>query len=180
MNSLIKTACLILIFFCSCKAPDTSTEGWQMVFQNDANGQVTFGDKSKLIDAVRLGYPVRIGWGSNRIEHVANADFLSIFEGEEVFAQINTIVGQAPQKTGDSLKVRFRTQNHWTSISGTNGYSTSLMTNYLQDTLVGGGTDKNIATTWYVLFPSHQLDIEARPLWRKDSPNWKKWEEKKE
>ena len=33
-----------------------------MTFQNDANGQTTFGEKSKLIDAVRLGYPIRIGW----------------------------------------------------------------------------------------------------------------------
>lgn len=181
MNNLIKLSGLILIFFCSCKTPDTSYEGWQMVFQNDANGQVTFGDKSKLIDAVRLGYPVRIGWGSNRVEHVTNADFLTIFDGEEVFAQINTIVGQAPQIDGDSLKVRFREQNHWTQISGTNGYSTNFMTNYFQDTLIGGGgTDRYTATTWYVLFPNHQLDIEARPLWRKESPNWENWEKKNE
>lgn len=166
---------LILIVFFSCQSSNKSNEGWQMVFKNDANGQAVFGNKSKLIDAVRLGYPVRIGWGSNRIEHVANADFLTVFEGKEVFAQIRTIIGQEPRIDGDSLKIRFRTQNNWTKTAGTNGYTTGLMTDYFKDTIAGGGTDRYSATTWYVLYPSHELDIEARPLWREGSPNWEKW-----
>ncbi|AXT60372.1 hypothetical protein D1816_08410 [Aquimarina sp. AD10] len=166
---------VILLLFCSCQKPDNSNTGWQKVFQNDENGETIFGDKSKLIDAVRLGYPIRIGWGSNRVEHVADADFLTIFEGEEVFAQIKTILGQAPRIDGDSLKIRFRTQNHWTSIAGTNGYTTSIMTNYMQDTLVGGDKDRYRSSTWYVLYPNHGLNIEAKPLWQKTSPNWEKW-----
>ena len=95
---------------CSCRNLENSNAGWQKVFQNDASGAVVFGDKSKLIEAVRLGYPIRIGWGGMRVEHVAVADFLTIFEGEEVFAQINTIIGQAPAIENDSLKIRFRTE----------------------------------------------------------------------
>jgi len=171
---------ILLIVCCSCESPVTSNGGWQKVFQNDANGQESFGDKSELIAAVRQGYPVRIGWGSSRIEHVAEADFLTIFEGKEVFAQISTIVGQEPRIDNDSLKIRFRLENHWTKIAGTNGYSTGLVTNYFQDTIVGGGTDRNTATTWYVLYPDHELDIEARPLWRANSPYWEQWNEKKE
>lgn len=171
---MIRFLGLFLIMFCSCQPSQTG--GWQMVFQNDADGKATFGDKSKLIDAVRLGYPVRIGWGSSRIEHVADADFLTIFQGEEVFGQINTIIGQAPRIDGDSLKVRFRTNNHWTKIAGTNGYSSGFMTDYFQDTLLGGGVDRYTTTRWYVLYPNHQLEIPARPLWREDSPHWEKWE----
>ncbi len=166
---------LLLLLFCACQVPTTSNAGWQKVFQNDANGKSTFGDKTKLLEAVRLGYPIRLGWGSNRVEHVADADFLTIFEGEEVFAQIKTIIGQAPRIDGDSLKIRFRTNNHWTKIAGTNGYSTAFMTDYLQDTMVGGGVDRYSASTWYVLYPSHQLNIDAKPLWRETSPNWEKW-----
>ncbi len=166
---------MLFIYLTACHSTTDHQAGWQKVFQNDANGEVLHGDKSKLIDAVRLGYPVRIGWGSNRVEHVADADFLTIFEGEEVFAQIRTILGQAPRIDGDTLKVRFRTENHWTKIAGTNGYSSGLMTNYLKDTLVGGGTDRYTATTWYVLYPSHPPAIDGLPLWRKDAPNWEKW-----
>lgn len=164
----------LLFLICSCQTPSNLKAGWQKVFQNDAAGKTVFGEKSKVIDAVRLGYPVRIGWGGMSVEHIADADFLTIFQGEEVFAQINTILGQAPTIEGDSLKIRFRTQNHWTKIAGTNGYSTGLMTDYLQDTIVVGGTDRYTATAWYVLYPNHQLDIQARPLWRKESSNWEK------
>lgn len=159
--------------------PNDSVSGWQKVFKNDANGDAIFGDKSKVLDAVRLGYPVRIGWGSNRIEHVADADFLSIFQGEEVFAQIKPIIGQAPRIDGDSLKIRFRPENQWTKIAGTNGYSTSLMTNYFQDTIVGGGDDRYGSTVWYVLYPDHTQKIEPTPLWREESTNWTKWENSK-
>lgn len=166
---------LFFLILCSCQPPSQSNSGWQKVYQNDASGEATFGDKQKLMDAVRLGYPVRIGWGSTRVEHVADADFLTIFEGE-VFAQIRTIVGQAPVIEGDSVKVRFRTQNHWTKISGTNGYSTGFMTDYFEGAVVGGGIDRYTSTTWYVLYPEHQINIEARPLWREGSPNWEAWQ----
>ena len=49
------------------------------------------------------------------------------------------------------------------------------MTNYMQDTLVGGDTDRYRSSTWYVLYPNRALNIEAIPLWRKTSPNWEKW-----
>lgn len=169
----------LLLLFCYCQPPNTSKSGWQKVFVNDQDGKVVFGEKSKLKDAVRLGYPIRIGWGSNRVEHVADADFLTIFEGE-VFAQIESIIGQAPRIDNDSVKIRFRLQNRWTKISGTNGYDTAFMANYMKDTIVGGGTDGYNSTTWYVLYPDHQLDIEARPLWKTESPNWKDWKQKEE
>ncbi|WP_400078119.1 hypothetical protein [Winogradskyella sp. R77965] len=97
-----------------------SNYGWQKVFQNDANGATVFGDKSKLINAVRSGYPISIGWGGGGVEHVTDANFLTIYEGE-VFAQIQTILGQNPIIENDSVKIKFREQNHWTMITGTNG-----------------------------------------------------------
>ena len=128
---------LIFIFCMSCQETTVAKTGWQKVFKNNADGNTVFGNKKQLIDAVRLGYPVRIGWGGRRVEHVTDADFLTIFEGE-VFAQIKAIVGQAPSVTNDSIKIRFRAENQWTKIAGTNGYSNGFMTNYMQDSVVGG------------------------------------------
>ena len=175
---MIRLLTIILILFCSCAHPSKSGVGWQKVYKNGSDGQSTFGDKNELIDAVRLGYPIRIGWGGNRVEHVAAADFLTIFEGE-VFAQIETIIGQAPRIDGDSIKIRFRDENQWTKIAGTNGYSTALMTDYLQDSIINGGKDRYLSTTWYVLYPANHGIINAKPLWRTGSPNWKKWNERK-
>ncbi len=162
---------LVILSLAACQT-HKSKSGWQKVYKNDKNGQAVFGDKSKLFEAVRLGYPIRIGWGGNRVEHTADAQFMTILDGKEVFAQITPIVGQAPTLRGDSLRIRFRINNHWTKIAGTNGYSTALMTDYLNDSIVGGGDDRYAATTWYVLYPEHDLTIEPTPLWREDSPKW--------
>lgn len=171
------TLLFLTVLFFSCLPQEHPRSGWQLVYKNDADGKALFGEKEKLLAAVRLGYPVRIGWGSNRIEHVADADFLTIFEGEEVFAQIKPILGQRPAIDGDSLKIHFRTNNNWVKMSGTNGFSTSLMTDYLQDSIVGNNSRYN-ATTWYINYPLNPPDIPARPLWREESPNWEKWNKK--
>lgn len=169
---------LILLFSLSACQPSIKNEGgWQKVYQNDQDGQSMYGEKDKLLNAVRLGYPVRIGWGSSRIEHVADADFLTIFQGEEVFAQIKKIIGQAPSIQNDSLKINFRKENHWTKIASTNGYTSTLMTNYLNDSIVGG-RERYSTTTWYVLYPNYKSNIKPMPLWHKESPNWNKWNEK--
>ena len=168
---------ILLCLLTNCQSPTPTASGWQLVYKNDADGQALFGNKEQLLDAVRLGYPIRIGWGSNRVEHVATADFLTIFNGSEVFAQIKPIIGQRPQVNGDSLKISFRTNNNWVKMAGTNGFSTSLMTDYMQDTIVGGG-ERYTATTWYVNYPANPIPIEARPLWRANAPLWEEWEEK--
>jgi len=166
---------ILFSLFTSCQSSTPTTSGWQLVYKNDANGQAIFGKKEQLLDAVRLGYPIRIGWGSNRVEHVADADFLTIFNGTEVFAQIKPIIGQRPQVNGDSLKIAFRANNQWLKMAGTNGYATSLMTDYLQDTIVGNN-ERFSATTWYVNYPANPQNIVARPLWRANTPLWKEWE----
>ena len=165
---------LVCIGVIGCQKQNHNS-GWRKVYKNDASGKAVFGDKDQLLDAVRLGYPVRIGWGGNRVEHTADAQFLTILDGKEVFGQITPILGQAPRVEGDSMMIRFREENHWTMIAGTNGYFTALLTNYLKDSIVGGGEDRYRATTWYALYPEHDLQLEPRPLWREESPNWESW-----
>lgn len=172
---MLRVIILLIVLCYSCRPSAHTEAGWQKVLVNDADGNIEFGDKSKLIDAVRLGYPVRVGWGGNRVEHVANADFLTIFDGE-VFAQIPSVVGQEPRVDGDSIKIRFRPENKWTKIAGSNGYANGFMINYMQDSIAGGNIDRYGTTTWYVLYPAHQLPIEARPLWRSSSPNWETYQ----
>ncbi len=176
MKVILLFGIAFLLFIACQQTTHKETGGWKKVFQNDPNGEAMYGDKLKLMDAVRLGYPIRIGWGGNRVEHIADASFLTILDGKEVFAQIKTIVGQEPIVDGDSLKIRFRNQNHWTKIAGTNGYSTGFMSDYLNDSIVGGGVDRYGSTTWYVLYPYGAVsDSIARPLWRSSSPHWEKW-----
>ncbi len=156
-------AILTLLFIgCSTEREDVSSSngqncGWQQVFANDEDGNSVFGQKPNLVEAVRSGYDVRVGFGEKPIEHYADAKFLTVIDGQiiqgEVFAQIETIVGQLPEVENDSLKLRFRTWNHWTKMVATTGYSTAIMTDYQTDTLVNGNVDRKAAIRWFVDYP---------------------------
>jgi len=149
----------VAIIFSSCKSVSHISCGWTKVFSNNAEGATTFGNKQELVKAVRAGYSVRVGFGEKPVEHISTVNFLSIVDGKifkgEVFAQIPTILGQLPAVENDSLKMRLRTWNHWTKLVGTNGYTTAIMTNYQNDTLVSGNNDRYQASTWYVEYPCH-------------------------
>ncbi len=154
---------------CSLKVLDSET--WQLVYRNDAEGETVFGDKSQLLDAVRSGLPIRVGFGgrsqadtTRSVEHVADAQFLSILDGDEVFAQITQIIGQAPAREANGIKIRFRTNNKWTAIRGTNGYSTGLMVDYMADTLSNMPRDSKRGTSWFV-YTKKSPEKSPRPLY---------------
>ncbi len=157
---LITIGTILVLLASGCKNEEHGSCGWQKVFVNNPDGSAAFGDKQELVEAVRAGYSVRIGFGRETFRHYANANFLTVVDGEkfkgEVFAQISTIIGQRPTVDNDSLKMKFRTWNHWNKMVGTNGYTLGFMTNYQKDTLVGGNKDRYGATSWYVEYPCHR------------------------
>ncbi len=144
----------------SCTADNNKSvesDTWRLVFKNDKEGNTLYGNKSDLIDAVRGGYRVRVGWGgklrrdtTKTIEHLSEVAFLTILNGKEVFAQLPQVVGQQPVFIEDSLKVQFREDTNWTKIVGTNGYSTGRMINVLKDTLMQYGIDGKTKVSWFV------------------------------
>jgi hypothetical protein len=84
---------------------------WNLVYANDENGNKLSGDLDKLIALVKNGEPIRISWTIEhptnkeiKIEHFADAKFITIMSDSVVFAQIDPIIGQVP-----SIKDRFIT-----------------------------------------------------------------------
>lgn len=79
--------------------------GWSLVYANDENGNKTAGDIKRLIQAIRNGESIRIGWTITfehptlknlKVEHFADAKFITILSDTVVFTQIDPIVGQEP------------------------------------------------------------------------------------
>jgi len=93
----------------------SSSSEWRMVFEQDKNGKKVSGDKLELVEAIRQGQDVRVYWRGRFVEHLANANFLTVIEGE-VFAQITTIKGQKPTQKPPSVELR---ENEWTGIIST-------------------------------------------------------------
>ncbi len=166
----------VLIYGCVRSTSEQSKEfqtGWELVFRNGKNGEALFGSKQRLIEAVRSGYSIRVGWGGRRqsdttksVEHVADAQFLTIANAGEVFAQIQPIIGQNPGLEKDTLDIVFRENLQWTLMVGTNGFSDRLTTERLQDTIIG---HRSLPTevSWFVEYPVESISKDPSPLWAK-------------
>lgn len=107
---------------------------WSLVYANDENGKKTEGDLTKLISLVRKGQPIRIGWTiesstnkSLKVEHIADAAFITVMSDSIVFAQITPIIGQSP-----SIKDKFVALGEnleWSFIGSTTGNHDAMFTN---------------------------------------------------
>ncbi|MDW3191782.1 MAG: hypothetical protein R8G66_05435 [Cytophagales bacterium] len=123
-----KTATLF-IFFCSLLHCATTTQGqMQLIYAHDEDGFKIEGSKEALIEAVRKGKQVRIGWkmgeGSKKAEHFADAQMVTILNGE-VYAQIVPIIHQHTKPKRNNIV--FRSGIGWTFIASTTGNNSTLI-----------------------------------------------------
>ena len=168
---MMRNLALSLITFfilanCQPPAPPTPSASWQLVYKNTPNGDAIIGDKTRLMDAIRHGYPIRVGWASRRVndsirsvEHLVDAEFLTIANDQEVFAQIQPFMAQRPYLGQDSISiVLLPTQAHW--ILSTNGLRSSANINFEADTTqVYPAGPVRFAISWYALIPARRLMI---------------------
>ena len=95
---------MVLGFICSCNnsrnlAKDNIVNefGWKAVYKHDKNGDALNGSIDSLINGIRNGYDVRIGWGWERevadsilrLEHMAEPLFLTIIQEKNVSVVID-------------------------------------------------------------------------------------------
>ncbi len=169
----MKSTVIILIALTqiSCNQKPSLESSWHIVFKNDAEGQTILGDKETLIDAARMGHPIRIGIGRRRktdtlksMEHIADAQFLSIVNGTELFGQISEILGQKPYLDADTVRIDLKHQNKWTMLVGTNGEISTLYREFRSEEIIES-RQANRGVTWYVKLPSTTLEKKAIPLW---------------
>ncbi|MEL6864339.1 MAG: hypothetical protein AAFP19_07970 [Bacteroidota bacterium] len=176
ISGLLFTFLMLFQAFSNQQNSEEQDIGWQLVFKNDANGKSLYGDKQLLMDAVRKGYPVRIGYGRQRpndpnisVEHVGDAAFLSITNNQEVFGQIPMIIGQKPfLNNNDSIRINFHEHRRWAMIAGTNGYSDRMMFDVRKDSVLSHRS-RYAAFSWYVYYSksSGAATEKVGPLWQK-------------
>lgn len=142
---------LLLVISCNYNEPAPDSK-WKLVYKNDKDGKTIFGAKEDLFKAIRGGKEIRIGWGGRRVEHFANAKFLTITLDKEAFAQIDPIIGQRPELDGDTLSIHFRENFQWAIMVGTNGFSDRLTIDVLKDSVVGH-RDRPTEVSWFVQYP---------------------------
>lgn len=103
----------------------TAQTHFQIVCETDFDGQVVSGSKATLIEEIRKGKPVRIGWqldfNEDKVadfDHWMDAEFITIL-GEDVFTQIRNINVQALDLETPQIDI-IPVSTMWTGVLGTN------------------------------------------------------------
>ena len=169
----------LLVLFCSCdntqkQRTAISNSEWLLLYKSNGNGDSVYGDKAKLIHAVRKGYPIRVGWASRRtsdttksVEHVVDATFLTIANQQEVFAQITPFWAQRPDLTSDTLSMTaLPSQSSW--LLGTNGVISSVGVDHVKDSVKSYPPGPfRYGLSWFAQVPNKNWENTAiqAPLW---------------
>lgn len=148
----------------------TTVEEWKLVYKNDKNGNQVFGKKDELISNIRKGNSIKIGWASRRrsdttktVEHTVDAEFLTIANGNQVFAQIKPFLAQRPDLTNDTLSMTLLPiASNW--VLGTNGIISSVSIDYGKDSVRTSPPKLfGYALSWFS--KSSSLSKKEKPLW---------------
>ena len=89
---------LVLPLFClvlSCKQ-ESSQLDYKVVYKNDKDGNTLIGSKKGLIEYIRAGSSIKIGWGSKgktrSIEHLSEPIWIAVLNESEVVAHLDAQV----------------------------------------------------------------------------------------
>ncbi len=148
----MRVAILIVWLFIPSIVP--AQDNWTLVYHNDPEGQSVQGDISDLIQAVRDGKEIRLAWWAQspadpkrKVEHLADATFLTIMSDSIVFGQIEPIYGQIPDF--NEYTITLKENLEWVMIGGTNGSSDSMTRNTITGE-ISGHNKRNLSFKWYV------------------------------
>ena len=83
------------VLLISCQSENKNAD-YQIVYKNDKEGNTLIGSKEALINYIRGGAEIKIGWGtegkSHRIEHLSEPIWIAVLDESEVIAHLNTQV----------------------------------------------------------------------------------------
>ena len=123
-----------LIFLFAISTNIGFAQNSEILLKTDFEGKVIEGSIEKLIENIRAGEKIRVGWNldfnndaKSDLEHWIDANFISILNGH-VFNQIEPIYAQGPNF--DLPQIEIGNSNiKWTAIIGTNGKLISRFVN---------------------------------------------------
>jgi hypothetical protein len=116
----------ILVLLMMIAFNSTFAQSPKVLVKTDSEGKVSEGSVASLIQAIREGNDIRVGWsldfdkdGKPDVEHLIDARFLTILNGH-VFNQIDPIFAQAPNAKIPQIQIGNNNMK-WMAVIGTNG-----------------------------------------------------------
>lgn len=144
----------LLISIISCN--ENTIDYWEVALKTNKNGKPIEGSKAKLIQAIRNGKDIKIGWGSKgqtrSIEHLSEPIWLGILNEQEVMAKLH------PQLLGGTIDWENLTSNYsntkvlqqeWRVVLTTKGSFDAIWYDRKGDTLIKHVPQQH-PMTWFV------------------------------
>lgn len=111
---------------------ETCVSAWRHVFSTDQQGKDFAGDRQALLNALRRGSPLRVGWGEAdaegnwSVEEFADAEFTNLMGNRDVVAQLVPALIQTDYI--DAGKAGFRDPPlMWYGMASTDGRFEAIM-----------------------------------------------------
>ncbi|MEM1339290.1 MAG: hypothetical protein AAF634_10185 [Bacteroidota bacterium] len=145
--------CFLLLAI-ACQKP-SNTASWQLVLKTDKDGSVIAGSKTALIEAIRKGSDLKIGWGAKRealsIEHLSEPIWLAVLSEKEVMAHLDPQVLSGID--WDTLNANYKDltllQKEWRVVLTTKGDFDAVWYDRKADTIIRRWPQKHIMS-WFV------------------------------
>ncbi|MDT0608460.1 hypothetical protein [Croceitalea rosinachiae] len=137
MRVLLFLFCLILV---SCQE-NINNDKWDVVLATDKNGEVIKGDKASLINCIRNGADIKIGWGNKNkrhsIEHIAQPIWLAILDEKEVIAHLEPqVLSNVNWEKGNAnYETLSKIQEEWRVVITTKGDFDAIWYNRKEDSV---------------------------------------------
>lgn len=100
---MIKLFLQVLLIAVVTSVQGQSDNNWHLIYENDKEGRAVSGNKQDLIKAVQNADDIKVSWVHivseqplQKIEHTAEANYLTIINDETVLAQLKPFIGQSP------------------------------------------------------------------------------------
>lgn len=141
---------------------DCTIPQWRHVYTSDPQGKDAGGSRQHLLDALRRGSPLRVGWGEAdadgrwAVEEFADAEFTNLMNGRDVVVQLSSAMIQTNYT--DAAKAGLRDPAlSWHALASTDGRLEALMV----EVATGKVTRKLVQRThfhWYAFAPDPICD----------------------
>ena len=143
-----------------------AVSAWRWLFTSGPHGEDAGGNRQQLIDALRRGSPLRVGWGEAdangnwSVEELSDTTFVNIMGGRDIVAQLESALIQDNyiDATVADLKAPLM---DWHAIASTDGRFSATMTDRRSGDVVRHLVQRT-HFHWYAFAPDPACD--ARPL----------------
>ena len=144
---------LIALLQLACQNENPS-DSWAIALKTDKDGNVLNGSKSKLINAIRGGADLKIGWGwkngDKSLEHVAIPNWIGILNEQEVYVYLDhqVLSGIDWENLRPSYQDSSLVNQEWRVAISTDGSFDAIWIDRKQDTLRRRVPQNHIMTWW--------------------------------